>query len=472
MIIHLKPSFRRVMVLIFIFALGTGFGLAVKPLAQTVTNLVNKRMVPIYKVDTGQKIIAFSFDATWGVENTDELLKILADNGVYTTFFLAGNWIEKNPEYVKRIAEAGHEIGTHSYAHPHFNAMTQEAIRQDLMKNHQLLKNIIQKDPVLFRPPFGEYNNTLLKVAEELGYYTIQWSVDSLDWKDVSADFMVQRVLNNLHPGEIVLFHNAGKNTPEAVRKLLPELKSRGYEIVPIGQLIYRDHYYIEPHTGLQRPKAQTSSESIETSARLPQGAVFKVENAGNLASFAVNVDWGEEYIPVMLDLFQKTGVKVTFFLTCRWALRHPDLVRRMADLGHEIANHGYSHVHPKNLTKAEIIEHIQSCQEQLQQLTLGRATKLYAPPYGEWDERIVNIAWDLGYPTVLWSVDTIDWQNPSQQTIVNRVGPQLTSGAIVLMHPRSNTLAALPELINIAKNKGLKLVSVGSMLQAGKEQE
>lgn len=438
-----------------------------EPLVQQVASLYSERRVPIYKVDTDEKRIALSFDATWGTENTDRLLEILDRHGVKTTFFLAGHWIESYPDYVRKIAEAGHEIGTHSYAHPHMNQLTPEQIRADLQKNHDLLKAITGKDPELFRPPFGEYSNKVLEVADSFGYYTIQWSIDSLDWKDLSAGTMVRRVLDNLNPGEIVLFHNAGRHTPEAVDTLLGELKARGYEVVPVGELIYRDHYYIEPHSGVQRSTLPKSPDAAESAAAVPQGAVFQVPDAPGMASFVVNVDWGEDLIPAMLDLFAREGVTVTFFVTGRWAERFPELVRAMVDAGHEVANHGLTHAHPKQLSQRELEEHIVANHELLTRLTGGAAVRLYAPPYGEWDARIVGKARELGFYTVLWSLDTIDWQDPSPETIVRRVGEPLQAGSIVLMHPRRNTLEALPALISIAKQRGLRLVGVGEMIAA-----
>lgn len=438
----------------------------VGPAVHSVASLVSGRLVPIYKVDTQEKKIAFSFDATWGTEHTDRLLEILDEHGVKTTFFLAGYWIEEHPDYVRKIAAAGHEVETHSYAHPHMNQLSKAQIKEDLEKNHALLKELTGKDPILFRPPFGEYSNKVIEVADELGYYTIQWSIDSLDWKDVSAGFMVRRVLDNLAPGEIVLFHNAGKHTPEAVEILLPELAARGYEVVPVGELIYRDNYRIDPNTGIQRRTGSSSNElDSAPTAVVPEGAVFHVEGVENMASFAVNVDWGEEHLPAMLDIFARNNVQVTFFLTGRWAEAHPELVRMMVDAGHEIANHGLTHAHPKQLTNAQLGEHILANQELLDRLTGGHASRLYAPPYGEWDERIVSFARELGFPTVLWTLDTIDWQDPSPNTIVQRVGEPLAAGNIVLMHPRRNTVEALPALIATAQAKGLKLVSIGTML-------
>lgn len=256
-----------------LFAVGVWRWLAA-PAVVGVVNVVTGRQVPIYKVQTDRKAIALSFDATWGTGLTDELLEILRTHGVKTTFFLAGYWVEKHPDYVRKIAAEGHEIGNHSYAHPHLNSLEPGQIRHDLAKNHELLKSITGKDAFLFRPPYGEYSNKVIETAAALGYYTVQWSIDSLDWKNLSAEAMVERVLRLAQPGDIVLFHNAGKYTPETIRQLIPALKARGYVLVPVGELIYRDHFFIEPHSGLQRP-LPGPRPSNETAPRQtePEGA-------------------------------------------------------------------------------------------------------------------------------------------------------------------------------------------------------
>lgn len=122
----------------------------------------------------------------------------------------------------------------------------------------------------MFRPPFGEYSNKVLEEAEKLGYLVIQWSIDSLDWKDVSAAFMVERVMSRIGPGDIVLFHNAGKHTPEAVDTILRRLRDGGYQVVPVGQLVYRQNYTIEPHSGLQKPLRPAPPSPRAPEARLP----------------------------------------------------------------------------------------------------------------------------------------------------------------------------------------------------------
>lgn len=227
-----------------------------------VASFTSDRRVPIYKVDRDDNKIAISLDATWGADQTEELLDILDKHQVKTTFFLAGYWVEEFPDHVRMIADRGHELGNHSYAHPHMNSLSPAQIREDLQNNHDLLKEITGEDAFLFRPPFGEYSNKVIEVAEELGYFTIQWSIDSLDWKDVSADFMVNRVMERAGPGDIVLFHNAGRHTPEAIDVLLGRLADRGFEVVPISQVIYLEDYYIESHSGIQRRRASAEEDA------------------------------------------------------------------------------------------------------------------------------------------------------------------------------------------------------------------
>lgn len=229
------------------------------PVVTEVSARLAERKVPIYKVARADKKLSISLDATWGADQTDRLLDILDAHGVKTTFFLAGYWVEEFPEYVKKIVERGHEVGNHSYQHPHLNTLTKEQIRRDLQRNHELLRSLTGHDTFLFRPPFGEYSNKVIEAAQELGYYTIQWSIDSLDWKDVSAEFMVNRILEKAAPGEIVLFHNAGKYTPQAIEMLLPRLKEAGYEVVPISELIYHEDYFVERHSGVQRPRERVN---------------------------------------------------------------------------------------------------------------------------------------------------------------------------------------------------------------------
>lgn len=208
--------------------------------------------LPIYCVDKGdEKICAISFDAAWGNEDTGTLIEILNKYDVKTTFFVVGSWVDKYPESVKQLSDAGHEIMNHSDSHPHMSEISEDAMKTQVENCDKKIEAITGKKPYLFRPPYGDYNTNVINTLADCGHYTVQWSVDSLDWKDLTADKIVSRVCDNIHPGAIVLFHNAAKNTPEALPVILERLQSEGYKIVPVSELIYRDDYRID-HTGKQ----------------------------------------------------------------------------------------------------------------------------------------------------------------------------------------------------------------------------
>ncbi|AGB40686.1 putative xylanase/chitin deacetylase [Halobacteroides halobius DSM 5150] len=220
---------------------------------QEAIKVNSERLVPIYKVNTDQKKVAITLDGMWGAKKTPQLLQIFRKYDVKITFFFGGNWLEENPNLVKEIAASGHEVENHSYTHPHMTKLGVNSIKKELQRTSELIEKLTGEKPNLFRPPFGEYDNQLIKTCRNLGYHVIQWSIDSLDWKDVSADFIVNRVLKNVSSGDIILMHNNGANTPQALEKLIPKLQQKGYEIVPVSELIYQENYYIEPHNGLQK---------------------------------------------------------------------------------------------------------------------------------------------------------------------------------------------------------------------------
>ncbi len=165
-----------------------------------------------------------------------------------------GSWVDKYPESVKALSEAGHEIMNHSDTHPHMTKISENKMIQELETCDKKIEDITGKEVTLFRPPYGDYNADVIKTVDNQNHYTVQWSVDSLDWKDLSAGQIYKRVTENIHPGAIVLFHNAAKNTPAALPDILKALKNDGYKIVPVSDLIYKENFKID-HTGKQIPK-------------------------------------------------------------------------------------------------------------------------------------------------------------------------------------------------------------------------
>ena len=211
------------------------------------------RLVPIYSVEREDKVVSISFDCAWGTEHTDDILNALRVSNVRATFFMVEFWVEKYPEFVKKIDEAGHEIGTHSSTHSYMSKQNAEEIKLELSTSSEAIEKITGKKVELFRPPYGDYDNELIKTASELGYYTIQWDTDSLDWKDLSATDIAMRVVNGVQSGSIILMHNNGLHTAEAVPIILETLKNKGYSFVPIGELIYKENYTVDG-TGRQQP--------------------------------------------------------------------------------------------------------------------------------------------------------------------------------------------------------------------------
>ncbi|SDK18380.1 polysaccharide deacetylase family sporulation protein PdaB [Natronincola ferrireducens] len=238
-----------ILVLLGFFTFFTSF---TKSFAGITAVFSPQRKLPIYSVETEEKKVAISFDAAWGDEFTDDILNTLDKYNVKTTFFLVGFWVDKYPDMVKKIHDRGHEIGNHSSTHPHMSKITREQIVKELKTTEEKIEAITGIRPTVFRPPFGDYNNLLIDTAKELGYHTIQWDVDSLDWKEMGVHAVVDRVSRNAKKGSIILFHNNAKYVAEYLPLVLEKLQEQGYEIVPISQLILHEDYIID-HSGRQK---------------------------------------------------------------------------------------------------------------------------------------------------------------------------------------------------------------------------
>lgn len=207
--------------------------------------MAKDRKLPIYCVDKKDKVVSISFDAAWGNEQTQTLINILSEKGVKATFFLVGFWAEKYPESVKAIYEAGHDVGNHSDTHPHLPKLEKAKITAQIDDCNKKIEAAGAPRPILFRPPYGDYNNCVVECTNELGMHCIQWDVDSLDWKDPTPDDMVKRIKTKIKPGSIILMHNGAKNTPEALPKIIDMIKAEGYQIVPISEIIFKENYSI-----------------------------------------------------------------------------------------------------------------------------------------------------------------------------------------------------------------------------------
>lgn len=212
------------------------------------------KLLPIYSVDTEEPKVAITINCAWNADDIDMILETLKNQDVKVTFFMVGDWVEKYGDAVKKIYDAGHEIGNHSYNHPHVNNLSLEKNKEQIQKCSDLVKSITGEGTKLYRGPYGEYNNTVIQAAESLGHKTIQWSIDSLDYKGLTGEQMWERIEPKLEKGSIILMHSGTENTALSLNEIITKIKEKGYAIVPVSELIYIDNYTID-NNGVQHYK-------------------------------------------------------------------------------------------------------------------------------------------------------------------------------------------------------------------------
>lgn len=216
-----------------------------------------KRELPVYSVERDDKKIALTIDAAWEDDKTDFILETLKSYNVKATFFLCGFWVEKYPEKVKAIYDAGHELGNHTATHPHMNKLSAAQMQKEIEDFEAMMVKITGEKTKVFRAPYGEYNDSVITTVRSLGYEVLQWDLDTVDWKEErSAQTILDGVLPKLHPGCIILCHNNGYKIKEYLPTLLKTATSEGYEFVTISELLLEGETVIDVN-GVQKKAAQ-----------------------------------------------------------------------------------------------------------------------------------------------------------------------------------------------------------------------
>lgn len=195
----------------------------------------------IYSVPTDKKMLALTFDISWGNTRVEPILQILQEKGVKkATFFLSSPWSKTHSDLVKKIEAAGYEIGSHGHKHDNYSSMSDEEIRKQIQAAHNILSEVTGKAPNLIRMPNGDFDKRVLQIANSLNYKVIQWDTDSLDWKNPGVETIVNRVVSKAHPGDIILMHasDSCKQTHLALPTILDQLSAKGYEFVTVSELI------------------------------------------------------------------------------------------------------------------------------------------------------------------------------------------------------------------------------------------
>lgn len=229
-------SKKKLLVILFMLAFLFMFIAALRMISINTMNYYE----PIYKGLDNEKKVAFACNVVWGEEHLPEMLRLFKENDTEITFFIGGQWAEKNPELLKRIHNDGHELGNHGYKHLHHSTLTREANKQEILKTEEIVKQITGVKTSLFAPPYGDFNDTVVDAAESLGYKVIMWSIDTIDWNTKDYKKILDRIEKKHHNGAIVLMHPT-KSTVQALPLMLKNLEAHGYEITTVSDVLEKN---------------------------------------------------------------------------------------------------------------------------------------------------------------------------------------------------------------------------------------
>lgn len=250
----------------FIIAIAIVFSIGVIYAERdNITVFAPQQPAAIYSVPTDKKVVALTFDISWGEKRTEPILNVLKEKGIkQATFFLSSPWSQAHPDIVKKIMDAGYEIGSHGHKHDNYSKLSDDEIRKQITTAHTILSDITGKQPNLIRLPNGDFDKRVLRIAEELNYKVIQWDTDSLDWMNIGTDKIINRVVSRTHPGDIILLHasDSVKQTHEALPVIIDQLRTEGYEFVSVSQLLSQT----EVSGKSVQDKTTTSESSLSTS--------------------------------------------------------------------------------------------------------------------------------------------------------------------------------------------------------------
>jgi probable sporulation protein (polysaccharide deacetylase family) len=252
-------------------------------------------------------------------------------------------------------------------------------------------------------------------------------------------------------------------------------------KIAPINAKVDSVWKAIPAYNGLEVDIEQTLKLAVEKQASAPITYIMKetapailLEDLGPhpifkgnpqkpMASIMINVAWGNEFLPSILETLDKERVHATFFFDGSWLSKNMDTAKFIQSKGHELSNHGYSHKNMSQLSREKAMEEISRTQVYLKEL--GVTNHLFAPPSGDFDQETVQIASEMGMKTILWTLDTVDWTNPGAAQIIQKISKRVEPGSLILMHPTRSSSEALPEMIRSMKRKGLILATVSELI-------
>jgi Predicted xylanase/chitin deacetylase len=393
-----------------------------------------------------------------GLDSADELaamVRLCRDEGIKVTFFIRGEALAGLA--VKEAAAAGHEFGNYGLHNAYWAGFTTEAIAAELAAGTRAVEAATGAAPRVVRPPYNYYGDNFRRAAARLAPpLTVVKGLDTNDWFVDSPAAVADQIHRSVGGGEIVNVNMKIKEAAAALPDIIRDLKARGCELVTVSELLRRIPAAAPPSSPEPPPG--------------PCVVMWRGETGRPCVALTFDDGGPARRANEILDILEEEGVRCTFFLLGEWIRANPDVVRRMADAGHEVANHSYSHTHFSCLDPETMREEILNTQAVIEESTARPGARLFRPPYGEYNGALTGVLGELGYRTlVMWDVDSRDWEGPPPAVIVRRVLADAAPGSIVLFHLHgANTAAALREIIPRLRARGYELTTVGGLLKEG----
>ena len=401
-----------------------------------------------------EKVIYLTFDAGYENGNVAKIADVLAKHGAKGAFFILPGLIRYAPDLVKRLSNEGHTVCNHSTSHKDLSAASETVFLKEMHTLETQYRELTGKTmPHFFRPPEGAFSENLLFLCKKNGYRPVFWSYAYADWdnnKQPDPEKAKQKLLSNLHPGEVLLLHPTSATNAAILDDLLTEIESRGYRFGTLDEF--------------------DAAETLSIEDYKQQGLVFS-ENRAAGKTVALTFDDGPhpKQTDEILSVLQKYGVKATFFPIGENVKAYPEVEKRVAAAGHEIGNHTYSHAKVSTLTKSQLQVEISDTAHILQE-QCGVTPVVFRPPGGCYCDEAIRTVNEMGYRYVLWAwrTDPQDWKGLSAEHIVNAVLQNVRDGDILLFHDsvsgKSHTAEALDKLIPALLSEGYSFTTVSAL--------
>lgn len=381
-------------------------------------------------------------------------LRVLQEQRVQATFFLSGSFIAQQEGIVRTILAQGHELGNYGMDYRYWGEATSSEVSQELSASASLVARL-GGTPHLIKPPYGYYGDTFVNAIAALKQpASVVRGIDTSDWTLINNEAVMQHVRNHLDLESTITVNLQAPVAVAALPVLIQELKQSGYRFVPVS--------------GLNPPDKQQNK--LQTQIQSPEKWVELYEQPMERPVVALTFDDGgtDWQVNKILTVLEENKARSTFFLIGSWMADNPGLVRRIADKGHEIANHSYNHPQLSYLSEEEVEREISAWRNTMQTITGQLGQPFFRPPYGDYNRSVSQIVRQTGVKAlVMWSVDSRDWTGVAAETMAERVLAQTDNGSIILFHLHGpHTAEALRYIIPNLTNKGYRLVTVGEMIR------